>query len=316
MSQPRQTPALRDQPSGPRVGLLPLDLLDEPNSTVSARLAEMAGAGIDHVCCGDHVSFGGDGFDGLIQAAALAMAHPSLPVHIAIYLLPLRHPVLVARQVADVSRIAPGRLVFGVGIGGEDRHEVSICGVDARTRGRRMDESLAALSDLLSGSAATVKGEFFDIDQAVISPPPEPSVPIIVGGRSDAAAMRAGRFADGWIGIWNSPRRFRAVAALAAEEADRSGRSHYPARHAMQVWCGFGATTQQAREPLAAAMRAFYRLPFEMFERYCPYGRPEQVAEFLAPYVEAGCHEFNLIPQSADLGESIQAVAEVRRMLT
>ena len=61
------------------------------------------------------------------------------------YLLPLRHPVLVARQLADIERLAPGRLVLGVGVGGEDRHEVAICGVDPATRGARMDECLAVL---------------------------------------------------------------------------------------------------------------------------------------------------------------------------
>ena len=52
------------------------------------------------------------------------MLHPTLPVYTGVYLLPLRHPVLVARQLADIARLAPGRLIFGVGIGGEDRHEV------------------------------------------------------------------------------------------------------------------------------------------------------------------------------------------------
>ncbi len=69
--------------------------------------------------------FAGLGFDGLMQATALAMLHPTLPVYCGLYLLPLRHPVLVARQLADIDRLAPGRLIFGVGVGGEDRHEVA-----------------------------------------------------------------------------------------------------------------------------------------------------------------------------------------------
>ena len=71
-----------------------------------------------------------------MQAAALAMLHPALPVHPACTCLPLRHPVLVARQLADIARIAPDRLVLGIGIGGEDRHEVSVCGVDPATPGQ------------------------------------------------------------------------------------------------------------------------------------------------------------------------------------
>jgi alkanesulfonate monooxygenase SsuD/methylene tetrahydromethanopterin reductase-like flavin-dependent oxidoreductase (luciferase family) len=74
--------------------------------------------------------------------------YADLPCYVALYLLPLRHPVLVARQLASIAELAPGRLTFGVGIGGEDPHELEICGVDPRTRGRRMDESLEILREL------------------------------------------------------------------------------------------------------------------------------------------------------------------------
>jgi alkanesulfonate monooxygenase SsuD/methylene tetrahydromethanopterin reductase-like flavin-dependent oxidoreductase (luciferase family) len=305
-------------PAGsPRVGMfLPFDLLDRGQDTARAFLAQAGQAGIDHVCCGDHVSFFvGIGFDGLVQATALTMLHPTLPVYTGIYLLPLRHPVLVARQLADLARLAPGRLIFGVGVGGEDRHEVSVCGVDPATRGLRMNECLTVVRQLLTGTPVTFHGKFFDLDEAVIVPPPAAPVPIIVGGRSDAAVKRAGRLGDGWLGIWNSPRRFAAAVELAAQEAIRSGRPDRPARHGMQVWCGIADSREAARGCLAPAMQAFYQLPFERFERYCPYGSPDDVAEFLAPYVQAGCTEFNLIPQSPDHDQAIAGTAAVRKLL-
>ena len=84
-----------------RVGMFPPgDLLDRGPEAARALLAEISQAGIDHVCCGDHVSFAGSlgiGFDGLVQATALTALNPALPVHTGVYLLPLRHPVLVAR---------------------------------------------------------------------------------------------------------------------------------------------------------------------------------------------------------------------------
>jgi alkanesulfonate monooxygenase SsuD/methylene tetrahydromethanopterin reductase-like flavin-dependent oxidoreductase (luciferase family) len=300
-----------------RVGLFPpYGLLELGQDTARAYLARAGQAGIDHVCCGDHVSFfAGLGFDGLVQAAALAMLHPTLPVYTGVYLLPLRHPVLVARQLADIARIAPGRLVFGVGIGGEDRREVAVCGVDPVTRGRRMDECLAVVRQLLTGKPVTFHGTFFDLDEALIAPAPAEPVPLVIGGRSDAAARRAGRLGDGWLGIWNSPRRFAAAVELAAEEAARTGRPDPPRRHAMQVWCGLADSREAARACLAPAMEAFYQVPFERFERYCPYGTPEDVAGFLAPYVAAGCTEFNLIPQVPGDGDAIGAVAEVKRLL-
>ena len=280
-----------------RVGMFPpLGLLEQDPETARAYLMRVAAAGIDHICCGDHVSFfDGTGFDGLVQAAALAMLHPALPVYTGVYLLPLRHPVLVARQLADIARIAPGRLIFGTGIGGEDRHEVAVCGVDPASRGRRMNECLTVVRQLLTGKAVTFHGTFFDLDEAVISPAPAEPIPIIVGGRSDAAARRAGRLGDGWLGIWNSSRRFAAAVELAADEA--------------------AGTKEAARACLAPAMEAFYQLPFERFERYCPYGTPDDVAEFLAAYATAGCREFNLIPQAPDHDYAIAGTASVKRAL-
>src|SRR5690606_3451281 len=100
-------------------------------------------AGIDHIGLCDHVSFHvGTGFDGLLSAGTVLALSERLQVNTGVYLLPLRHPVLVTRQLADLAQLAPGRLTFGVGLGGEDPHEVEMCGVDPRTRGRRMDECM------------------------------------------------------------------------------------------------------------------------------------------------------------------------------
>jgi alkanesulfonate monooxygenase SsuD/methylene tetrahydromethanopterin reductase-like flavin-dependent oxidoreductase (luciferase family) len=301
-----------------RVGMFPPQgLLEQGQDTARAFLSHAKREGIDHVCCGDHVSFFiGLGFDGLLQATALTMLHPTLPVSTGVYLLPLRHPVLVARQLADIAQIAPGRFTFGVGVGGEDRHEVSSCGIDPATRGLRMNECLAIVRELLTGKPVTYHGTFFDLDEVVIAPAPAEAIPIIVGGRSDAAIRRAGRFGDGWLGIWNSPRRFAAAVELATEEAARSGRPDPPRRHAMQVWCGVADSKEAARACLAPAMEAFYQLPFERFEKYCPYGTADDVAEFLAAYVAAGCTAFNLIPQSPHEDQAIAGVAAVKRLLS
>ena len=178
-----------------------------------------------------------------------------------------------------------------------------------------MNEALTALRRLLTGEPASCYGEFYGFEDAVIGPAPTPPVPIIVGGRSDVAIRRAGRLGDGWLGIWNSPRRFAAAVQLAADEAGRAGRTDPPQRHAMQVWCGLAGSREQARDMLATAMQGFYGLPFERFERYSPYGTPADVAEFLAGYVAEGCTEFNLIPQGADADETIAGTAEVKRLL-
>ena len=82
----------------------------EPRSVTLGRIAD---SGVDHVCVGDHVSFYvGAGADALIDATSMLTHYPDLPCYVALYLLPLRHPVLVARQLASIAELAPGRLTL------------------------------------------------------------------------------------------------------------------------------------------------------------------------------------------------------------
>jgi alkanesulfonate monooxygenase SsuD/methylene tetrahydromethanopterin reductase-like flavin-dependent oxidoreductase (luciferase family) len=107
---------------------------------------QAAESGLDFLVVGDHLSFnGGQGFDGIVSAAFALAAHPRLPVLIGVYQLALRHPLAVARQLSTLAQVAPGRLLLGVGAGGEDRREVANAGVDPTTRGRRLDESIRVL---------------------------------------------------------------------------------------------------------------------------------------------------------------------------
>jgi alkanesulfonate monooxygenase SsuD/methylene tetrahydromethanopterin reductase-like flavin-dependent oxidoreductase (luciferase family) len=273
-------------------------------------------AGIDHIGIGDHISFYiGFGYDGLTRAASIFGAAPRLRVVIGVYLLPLRHPLPVARQLADIAQLAPGALTFGVGIGGEDPKEVANCGVDPRTRGKRMDESLTILRRLMTGEVMDFAGEFYMLDQASIAPPPDIPIPILVGGRSDAAIRRAATLGDGWLGIWISPRRYGEVVDTMSNIAIESGRGDVTWRNGLNLWCGVGATREAARVPVAEMMQNFYQLPYERFERWSPHGTVDDLAEFVAPYVDAGCHEFNLLVCGEDLDAELEAVARIKQMV-
>ena len=171
---------------------VPRTLFADGVDRVAGFTAAAEAAGIDRLWVGDHVSFkGGQGYDGLLQATALATLTRRVTVQTAVYLLPLRHPLPVARQVASVAELAPGRLVFGVGVGGDDRSEVANCGVDPATRGRRMDESLGLVRRLLAGEKVDHRGEHFVLEGAAIRPAPEPD------GPHRRRWSRAGRVAPG-----------------------------------------------------------------------------------------------------------------------
>ena len=270
-------------------------------------------SGFDHIFMADHVSFrNGSGTDGFVEVASLSQLDPRVGVMISIYLLPLRHPLPVARQLASMARIAPGRMIFGVGIGGEDRHEIEICGVDPKRRGIRANESLQIIRGLLNGDAVSFSGVEFNISDAVIRPTPKKSIPIIVGGRSDAALTRAAKYSEGWIGVWCSSERFRNAINIVDAEAEEYGRSEVDWCHGYQPWVGLDTKdSKKAFESVKRGMENFYRIPFEKFERYTPSGTPTEVAEKLAPYVEAGCKVFNLKVCSQDAEEEVELGAEL-----
>lgn len=300
----------------PRIGMLASPaMLRLPVASRAKHLARVVDAGCSHVFVADHVSFHvGLGMDGLMQAALIAGLEPRLQVVVGVYLLALRHPVPVARQIATLCESAPGRLVLGVGVGGEDRHEIEICGVDPGSRGRRTDDCLVALQGLLSGEPTSHAGAFFEFDAAQILPAPDPVVPIVVGGRSNAAVRRAGRFGDGWLAVWCSPTRFARGVVEVGEHAAAAGRSA-PDRHGLQVWLSIDADRARARARLAQGMEQMYRVPFERFEKYSPYGEPGEIADFLRAYVDAGCRFFNLMPLADSTEAGIDAIAEIRERL-
>jgi len=300
-----------------KIGVFPpSQVVTGPQQVLAEYLRAVEDAGLDYVCCGDHISFYiGFGSDGLLTAAAYAAMTNSLPVSIGIYLLVLRHPVAVARQIATFESLFPGRLIFGVGIGGEDPHEVEICGVEPKTRGRRMNECLQILHGLLEGTPFSFEGEFFRIKDALILPAPKTKPPILIGGRSDAALRRAALYGDGWLPIWVSARRFKEATGQIAEVAERNGRRADSFTHGLQVWCATGRDRSDARNRLAAAMESLYQIPFERFEKWSPYGSTQEIAEALSPYIDVGCKYINLTLQAPDPQSQIETAAAIREYL-
>jgi len=296
----------------------PWGLFEETPESQRSLLGAIADAGIDHIFVADHVSFrGGHGTDGPIALAALSGIEPRLGLSLGVYLLALRHPVVAARQIATLAEAAPGRISLGVGVGGDDRAEFAACGVDASTRGSRTDSALEIVRGLLDGQSVTWHDRHFDLDAVSIRPTPKSPVPIVIGGRSDAALNRAARLGDGWLGAWCSPGRLKDGIAQVEAEALVSRKLPLPDQwmHGVQLWAGVGTDPDDGRRHVAKGMAEFYQMPFEPFEPYTPVGTAADIAEVLAPYVEAGATTLNLAPVGADRHTEIATVAEVKALL-
>ncbi len=279
-------------------------------------VAAAAESGLDHLITADHVAFqGGRGIDGLTLVSWLAGLQPSLDVYVGVYLLALRHPVTVARQISTLSDLSPGRLTFGVGVGGEDRHEMAVVGVDPATRGRRTNEALRILRPLLKGQKVNHRGEFYSVPDVSIFPVPSPPVPITIGGRSDAAITRTGIFGDGWLACWCSPERFSTGVLKSEEIANETGRTDVSWRHGYQIWIGFGDTPEEGKKLLGPAMERFYGTSFSFFEKYSPVGSPSDIAQWLKPFIEFGAKDLNIAPIASSPSEAIAGMAELRQIL-
>ena len=308
--------ATETPPATPKLGVAVNEALLIPDPAARRRILDhIAVAGLDHVTTGDHISFqGGTGFDGLASATSILAAHDTLAVLVGVYLAGLRHPMMTARQLATISQIAPARLILGVGVGGEDRSEISNAGVDPVTRGRRLDETLEVLRRLATGEAVDHQGQFFSLSNARILPPPDPRVPLVIGGSGDAAVRRTATYGDGWLGIFCSARRFGETVERIRDATAELGRPA-PWWFGLSMWCGLGSDGDRARELLGRRMQALYNQPPERFQHVTAAGTPVQVAEKLAPFVAAGAEHLTIVTVADSVHDGIDLAAEVRRLL-
>jgi len=264
-------------------------------------LAErIEGLGFDSIWVGDHVCFHTPTLDSLSVLTYVAAVTSRARLGPCVYLLALRHPTVAAKAVATLDVLSGGRVVFGVGVGGEFPKEFEACGVPHAERGRRVDEGIAVCRALWGPSPASFDGRFVRFADVALEPKPlQPGgPPIWIGGRSDAALRRAARLGDGWVSYVVTPDRYRAslekIRGLAAE-AGRSldaGRGFEPAHLLFSV---VDDDWTRAHALAARALSRQYNQPFdELAKRYCLLGSPAQCVETLARFVEAGVRTFVL----------------------
>ena len=181
-----------------------------------ARLAE--GLGFHSVFLADHVilprhhaskyPYTGDGsfpyqpdldwLDPLVALGYLAGRTRTIRIGTSITVLPMRQPIVTAKQIATVDRLSGGRIILGVGVGWL-AEEFALLGVPFAERGRRMDEYLRLMRVLWTEQNPTFSGEYVRIADCAVTPKPvQARLPVWVGGESPAALRRAARLGDAW----------------------------------------------------------------------------------------------------------------------
>ncbi len=141
--------------------------------------------------------------------------------------LPVRHPVLVAKQAMSTAVLTGNRLVLGVGTS-PWREDYDVLGVPWARRGQRMDEALAIVRGLTSGGYFEYHGEIFDVPAIKMSPVPTQPVPVLVGGHGEAALRRAASAGDGWLHGGGNPADLPGLLARLAQLRTECGTADRP----------------------------------------------------------------------------------------
>jgi probable F420-dependent oxidoreductase len=165
--------------------------------------------------------------DPWVQIGAMAAVTTRLRFVTGVYILPLRHPLEVAKSVASAAVLSHDRVGLGVGTGWM-REEFDILGREFRGRGKRLDEMIEVLRKVWAGGMVEHHGQHFDFPRLQMSPAPKTSPPILIGGMSEAAFRRAARLGDGWIGSGNTPEQVPGVVARLTEMRREEGRDQLP----------------------------------------------------------------------------------------
>jgi probable F420-dependent oxidoreductase len=160
---------------------------------------------------------------------AYALARTSqLKVGTSVAVLPGRHPVLVAKQLASLAAIAPKRVLPAFGLRSAIPAEREVFVVPNGERAAVFDESLRVLRLALTDDSASYSGRYFTVSAAAVAPKPVPPLDIWLGGSAPAAFRRIGALADGWLGSFLTPGEARAGREAIERAAEQAGRQIEP----------------------------------------------------------------------------------------
>jgi alkanesulfonate monooxygenase SsuD/methylene tetrahydromethanopterin reductase-like flavin-dependent oxidoreductase (luciferase family) len=217
-------------------------VLCQPDWATPERMHDLArradGAGFDSVWLHDHLvtprelrHLGAPRFyEPLITMATLAGAFPGLRVGVATVVLPLRDPVLLAKQIGTLDGFFPGRFMFGLGAGRYESEYEAVGSDLFAKRGRVSKEWLEIIRGLLTEDELTYEGEYRRLDGASMYPQQSGPMRSVVwyAGNSPVAARRAATLSDGWIAASVSPEQFRGLAAEVSAAREAAGTLSQP----------------------------------------------------------------------------------------
>jgi probable F420-dependent oxidoreductase len=246
---------------------------------------------LDSIWVGDHVSFTIPFLDPLLVIAQAAIVSRRLTFGTGVYLLPLRHVGPASKQISTLDHLTEGRLIFGVGVGGEFPKEYEVCGVPLNERGARLTEQIKAIRLLWTGESVSFNGKFYSFSDVPMQPPPRQAggPPIWCGGRSAGALRRTGQLGDGYYSYVVTPAMYAAALTTIQQAAADAGRTLERFGTGHLLFARIENSYEQALDVATESLSRRYAMDFrKAASRYAALGTPAQVAETIRQFHEAG----------------------------
>ena len=244
-------------------------------------------------------------FECMTTMSYLAAKTKDIQIGVACLVMPLRNPIYAAKQCATLDHLCDGRLLVGVGLGSKATRESSefdVFEVPIKGRGNRTDEYIEAMKAIWTQPMASYEGKYLKFDNAEIHPKPvqKPHPPVWVGGWMDQAAVRAGRYGEGWIPGWLSPKEMARGCDILRNTAEDAGRDPAGIKIAVEKLAAIARTRDEAmtlalptiRESSHTYERDVDNIQFAL-DRHI-IGSVDDVRRRIDEFIEAGVQHFEL----------------------
>ena len=319
---------MREEPaSRPSLGfLLPTRglLLEEQRPSNAERILSLArtaeDAGVDSLWVGDSLT-AKPRLEPLTTLAAVAAVTRRARIGTAVLLAALRHPVHSAHVLGTLDVLSGGRLVVGAGVGGAfneaQQKEWATVGVGPKTRAGRLEEWVQIVKRLTRGETVSFAGRHYDLDEVSVRPtsPRAEGVPILLATHwmtgNDRQHRRAVRYADGYIGISDSPEDFTKLTSRLRDLAGEAGQDFDAMDSVFYMTVSLDPDEKKAKRDADAFIRLYYGQNFWK-DKWGPFGHPDRVAARIREYGEAGARtvivRFASLEQEAQLGVFLERV--------
>lgn len=262
--------------------------------------------GLDSFWVSDHLAWDTPIIDSVVALATAAAMTETVDLGFAVLQLALRPLALVAKQIGSLQVVSEDRLQLGIGVGGQPVDEWIAAGSSLQDRGRRTDEALNALPDLLAGR----RTELPDVHAPIQLTPAAVMPPVWIGGDSPAALARVAATSAGWLPAAQTP---DAVAQGARTVADTTGTKPPLAVSLFGTLNEHhGGMSHDALVDLCVSGFGFSR---ERAEAVTLSGGPTEVAASIAAYADIGVEHVIVVPFGPDWQHQCELLAEARAEL-